>query len=139
MNPPDARKDTATNTHQSPAPDDQQHAPHVDVRRTGTDRHLVTVRDALDLHTAHQLADALQPLLLTDGHSVLLDLSGVTFLDSTGLTCLIAAYRTARTNGARLVLIAPSERVRHMLALTGVDQVLRSYPTPDSVPDWSAR
>ncbi|CAL9487638.1 hypothetical protein SUDANB176_03181 [Streptomyces sp. enrichment culture] len=135
MNHSHARKDTATNTNQPPALDDQQHAPRVDVRRTDTDRYLVTVQGALDLHTAHRLADTLQPLLLTDGHSVLLDLSGVAFLDSTGLTCLIAAYRTARTNGARLALIAPSERVRHMLALTGVDQVLRSYPTPDSVPE----
>ncbi|CAL9336066.1 STAS domain-containing protein [Streptomyces griseomycini] len=135
MTRPHARKDTATSTNQPPTLDDQQHVPHVDVRRTSTDRHLVTVRGALDLHTAHRLADTLQPLLLTDGHSVLLDLSGVTFLDSTGLTCLITAYRTARTNGVRLALIAPSERVRHMLAVTGVDQVLRSYPTADSVPD----
>ena len=138
MNPPDARKDTATHTHQSPAPDDQQHASHVDVRRTGTDRHLITVQGTLDLHTARQLADTLQSLLLADGHSVLLDLSGVTFLDSSGLTCLIAAYRTARTTGARLALVAPSQPVRHMLALTGVDQVLHSYPAPDAVPHWPA-
>jgi anti-sigma B factor antagonist len=122
-------------TDQPPAPDDHHHTPYLHVRPLSADRHLVTARGDLDLHTAHRLADTLQPLLLTSGHSVLLDLSGVTFLDSTGLTCLITAYRTARTTGARLALIAPSERVRHMLALTGADQVLHSYPTPDAAPD----
>ncbi|MCI3150462.1 MULTISPECIES: STAS domain-containing protein [Streptomyces] len=130
MNHPHPRKDTA-HAHQPPAL-------HLDVRRTGTDRHLITVQGTLDLHTARQLADTLQSLLLADGDSVLLDLSGVTFLDSSGLTCLIAAYRTARTTGARLVLVAPSQPVRHMLALTGVDQVLHSYPAPDAVPDRPA-
>ncbi|CAL9635238.1 hypothetical protein SUDANB60_06176 [Streptomyces sp. enrichment culture] len=129
MNHPHPRKDAA-HAHQPPAL-------HLGVRRTGTDRHLITVQGTLDLHTARQLADTLQSLL-ADGHSVLLDLSGVTFLDSSGLTCLIAAYRTARTTGARLALVAPSQPVRHMLALTGVDQVLHSYPAPDAVPHWPA-
>ncbi|MFF8910257.1 STAS domain-containing protein [Streptomyces olivaceoviridis] len=118
-----------------PASRDRPHTLRVHVHRLSTDRHLVTVVGDLDLHTASHLADALQPLVLTDGHSVLVDLSDVTFLDSTGLTCLIAVYRTARSTGARLALIAPSERVRRMLALTGTDQVLHSYATPDSVPD----
>ncbi|MET7888514.1 STAS domain-containing protein [Streptomyces avermitilis] len=95
----------------------------------------MTAAGALDLHTAPRLSDALQPLLHTQTHTVLADLSGVAFLDSPGLTCLIAAYRTARSPGARTVLIAPSERVRHMLALTGADQVLPSFPTLDTAPD----
>ncbi|MEU6770212.1 STAS domain-containing protein [Streptomyces sp. NPDC046759] len=94
----------------------------------------MTVTGHLDLHTAHHLADALQPLLDRDPHTVLVDLSGVTFLDSTGLTCLITAYRTARSTGARLALIAPSQPVRKMLQLTGVDQVLDSYPSPEAAP-----
>lgn len=118
-----------------PAPDDQRDALQVYVRSLGAGRHLVTVEGALDLRTASRLADVLQPLLLTSGQRVLVDLSGVAFLDSTGLTCLIAAYRTARNTGARLALIAPGERVRRMLALTGTDQVLPSYATVDSVPD----
>ncbi|MGW0333191.1 STAS domain-containing protein [Streptomyces sp. NPDC003011] len=115
------------------APDGRQLDVHV--RALAADRSLVTAAGVLDLRTALRLSDALLPLLRAAGHTVLADLSGVAFMDSTGLTCLIAAYRTARTTGARLVLIAPSERVRHMLALTGTDQVLPSYPTLGSVPD----
>ncbi|WP_430383231.1 STAS domain-containing protein [Streptomyces sp. P10-4] len=118
-----------------PAPDRRQTtAVDVQVRTSAPDRSLVAVTGSLDLHTAHHLADALQPLLGHDGHTLLVDLSGVTFLDSTGLTCLIAAYRTARSTGVRLALIAPSQPVLKMLQLTGVDQVLDSYPSPDAAP-----
>ncbi|MBB5926444.1 STAS domain-containing protein [Streptomyces echinatus] len=106
----------------------------VRVHTAAPDRRLVTVTGQLDLHTAHHLADALQPLLDRDPHTVLVDLSGVTFLDSAGLTCLITAYRTARSTGARLALIAPSQPVQKMLQLTGVDQVLHSYPSPEAAP-----
>ncbi|GAA3050898.1 hypothetical protein GCM10010448_37460 [Streptomyces glomeratus] len=119
-----------------PAPKKPRAAPaDVQVHTAAPDRHLVTVTGHLDLHTAHHLADALQPLLDRGPHTVLVDLSGVTFLDSTGLTCLITAYRTARSTGARLSLIAPSQPVRKMLELTGVDQILDSYPSPEAAPD----
>ncbi|QTD98202.1 STAS domain-containing protein [Streptomyces cyanogenus] len=119
----------------SPVPDRRQAAPvDVQVRTSAPDRSLVTVTGHVDLHTAHHLADALQPLLGHDGRTVLVDLSGVTFLDSTGLTCLITAYRTARSTGVRLALIAPSPQVQKMLLLTGVDQVLDSYPSLDAAP-----
>ncbi|CQR59667.1 STAS domain-containing protein [Streptomyces leeuwenhoekii] len=122
-----------------PASSDRQDNLELQARSLRADRSLVSVSGVLDLHTASRLADILQPLLQGSSHSVLVDLSGVTFLDSTGLTCLIAAYRTGRTTGAGLVLIAPSERVRRMLALTGADQVLHSYPTADAVPDRPLR
>ncbi|MEV5357099.1 STAS domain-containing protein [Streptomyces sp. NPDC052693] len=118
-----------------PASSDRQDTLELQVRSLRADRFLVRVLGDLDLHTASRLADAVQPLLRSSRHSVLVDLSGVTFLDSTGLTCLIAAYRTTRDTGAGLVLIAPSQRVRRMLTLTGTDQVLRSYPTVHAVPD----
>ncbi|MEU3957097.1 STAS domain-containing protein [Streptomyces achromogenes] len=119
-----------------PPPDGREGDTPVDVRvqRLADDRALLTVRGDLDLHTAHRLGDVLQPLLSGDEHMVLVDLSAVTFLDSTGLTMLISAYRTARSTGARLALIAPSPPVREMLRLTGVDRVVDAYPSPDAVP-----
>lgn len=83
-----------------PASSDRQDTLELQARSLRADRSLVSVSGVLDLRTASRLADILQPLLQGSSHSVLVDLSGVTFLDSTGLTCLIAAYRTGRTTGA---------------------------------------
>jgi anti-sigma B factor antagonist len=117
-----------------PIPERQAAALAVQVHALAADRRLVTVTGHLDLYTAHRLGDALNPLLDSGHHTVLADLSGVTFLDSTGLTCLINAYRAARRTGSRLALIAPSLPVQRMLQLTGVDQVLDSYPSLDTAP-----
>ncbi|MEG8279934.1 STAS domain-containing protein [Streptomyces sp. AHA2] len=118
-----------------PAHDDQSHTLRLDVDPLDADRFVLTAVGPLDLHTAPEFSDTLQPLLRDGDHRVMVDLSRVEFIDSTGLTSLIAAYRTTRTTGARLALIAPSERVRAMLALTGTDQVLPSYATVHAVPD----
>ncbi|MDQ0584297.1 STAS domain-containing protein [Streptomyces rishiriensis] len=95
---------------------------------------LLTVTGVLDHHTADRLTDALRPVLRAEAPTVLLDLSGVSFLDSTGLTRLLIASRAAGSAGGRLLLVTPSPPVRHMLEITGIDQVISSHPGPDAVP-----
>ena len=59
--------------------------------------------------------------VVDDGaHEIALDVSGVTFLDSLGIGAIVqSAVRQARRR-RRLVLVAPSERVRTVLELTGL-------------------
>jgi anti-anti-sigma factor len=52
------------------------------------------------------------------GRVVHLDLSGVTFVDSTGLRSLLAASRRAQLDGRRLRLVNPSAVVRRLLEIT---------------------
>lgn len=49
-----------------------------------------------------------------------IDLSGVSFMDSSGLNVLINALRTAQLVGVQLVLVAPAPGVRKLLDLTGM-------------------
>ncbi|MTE17783.1 anti-sigma factor antagonist [Streptomyces sp. TRM43335] len=106
----------------------------VRARSLAVGRVLLTVTGEFDHHSAHRLTDTLRPALETGVTTVLLDLSGVSFLDSTGVTRLLRAHRDVRAVGGRLALIAPSRPVRRMLSITGVDQVLPDYPTPGDVP-----
>ncbi len=70
---------------------------------------------------------------LADGHEVvLLDLSGILFLDSSGLGALIALHRSAVAHGARLAVVAASNAVRRVVDLVGVRHVLHLH---DSVED----
>lgn len=55
--------------------------------------------------------------------TVALDLSAVTFLDSSGLAVLLAARQRLADAGGPLVLHHPSPPVRRLLAVTGVDQL----------------
>lgn len=106
----------------------------VRIRSLDRGRILATLTGAFDHHNAHRLTEALQRALDAGAAVVLLDLSEVTFMDSTGVTRLLLARRSARAAGGHLALIAPSRPVKRLLSITGVDRVLPSYPTPQAVP-----
>lgn len=56
--------------------------------------------------------------------AVILDLSGTTFIDSSGLSVIVRAMRTLDSRGGSLVLRNPRPSVARVLALTGLDKVL---------------
>jgi anti-anti-sigma factor len=55
---------------------------------------------------------------------VVLDLSELTFVDSTGLEVMLRAARRAREQGRRLVVARPTAHVRKLLEMTAIDQTL---------------
>lgn len=78
---------------------------------------VVTVHGDVDMATSHLLVDALD----TVGGSPTVDLEGVTFLDSSGIQCLLNATRRARDRGDDVILRNPSEPVRRLFELTNLD------------------
>lgn len=52
---------------------------------------------------------------------VAVDLSGVRFIDSTGLTALVRTYKSLKQAGGTLLLLSPSPPVLRLLAVTGLD------------------
>ncbi len=92
---------------------------------------VVSVGGEVDLDTASQLGDhALDAVRDTSPH-VVLDLTGVTFMDSTGLKVLLAIQRRADLAGGSFGVAGPSRSVRKILALTGLDQTFAIYDTVD--------
>lgn len=81
----------------------------------------------VDLATAPELRAALLPLVVA-GESVVLDLAGVTFVDSTGLGVLVAAHRRAKAAGSRFVFSRPSDNLRVVLRLTHLDAIFEVEP-----------
>lgn len=54
---------------------------------------------------------------------LVVDLSGVGFMDSTGLGVLVGALRLARLHNGSLHLVGPRERIHRIMAITGLDSV----------------
>jgi anti-anti-sigma factor len=82
----------------------------------------------LDLETAPRLAAGAQPLLV--GGSLVIDLSQLTFIDSSGLSALIRINQRVRAAGHELTIISPVPRVAKAFEVTGLDQVLPLRPGP---------
>ncbi|MDH7515560.1 MAG: STAS domain-containing protein [Bacteroidota bacterium] len=67
--------------------------------------------------------------LIEEGkRKIVLDLSRVTLMNSTGLGILIGSYTSLRSTGGALALASPNEQVRTLLAVTRLDTVFRCYP-----------
>lgn len=100
------------------------------VGQAGAGRTVVTVRGELDLATADRLWIELEPLLVQRA-VVVLDGTGITFLDSSGLRVLLQAGKRAATDGAVFRLVAPQPAVQRVLQLAGTGGHLA---TRESVP-----
>ena len=90
----------------------------VGVSTTSEGQCVVTVTGELDLATAGQLWTELEPVL-TEGAVVVLEGSGMTFLDSSGLRVLLLAGKRASSAGAAFRLVAPQPAVQRVLDLAG--------------------
>ena len=82
----------------------------------------ITVTGDIDATSAPALGRSLDEMLgSADVPEILLDLGGVTFLDSAGLTTLVVAHRTAQRTGRTLSVRCGSSRaVRRPLEITGL-------------------
>ena len=78
----------------------------------------------LDPATAPVLADAIASLETAGVDDVVIDLAGVTFLDSSGVRVLVSAREQLRASGATLTLRAPSPNIRRVLEITGLGEVI---------------
>jgi anti-sigma B factor antagonist len=105
----------------------------VDVEPEGPDTAgwtVVRVGGELDNATGPRLRERLVAAIAERGANVVLDLSGVEFLDSTGLGVLVGVPKRARTLGGDLRLAAATPPVRRVFEITALD---RTLPIADTV------
>lgn len=91
---------------------------------------IFTPTGRLDAQAAPAARQALEALAAGGARRIVVDLAGVTFLDSSGLGALVAGLKAARARGAELRLAAPGAQVRELLRLTALERV---FPIFESV------
>ena len=75
----------------------------------------------LDIAAAPRVDEAMSELERDRPERIVVDLRGLTFLDSTGLRSLLGADSRARDDGRRLTLIRGPEPIQRVLSITGLD------------------
>jgi len=94
---------------------------------------------SLDLATSPALRAALLEAADREGHSLIVDLTDLEFLDSTGLGALIGAHRRATEKNGSLRLIAQEGQILRLLRITGLLDVFRVYPNVEAALSDDAR
>jgi anti-sigma B factor antagonist len=82
--------------------------------------HVVRVRGELDAATAAALQSELADTVAQAEGRIVIDLTEVPFVDSSGLGALVAVRKRALDGGTPVVLRAPHDRVRMLLEVTGL-------------------
>ena len=90
---------------------------------------VVTPEGRLDLASASEFKQTLNDAVAAGDRTLVVDLSKVPFVDSSGLGALISGMKATRLAGGDLRLAQVGEQARLILELTSLDKVMKLYPT----------
>jgi anti-anti-sigma factor len=88
---------------------------------------VLTLRGEIDLASAPRLRESILQVR-ERGVPVVLDMALVTFMDSSGISALIEASGVASGAPSPVQIRSPSDRVRQVLSITGLDKVFAVKP-----------
>jgi anti-anti-sigma factor len=89
---------------------------------------IIEVAGRIDSNNANQFGDALSTVIAQGHNQLVLDLAGVDYMSSAGLREIVAAAKKLQGKG-EMRLAQPSERVREVLEMTGLDSVFQVFPS----------
>lgn len=102
---------------------------------SGSGAVVIRPRGRLNMVAAPGLREQLHKLVQGGSRLLVVDLSAVEAIDSSGLGALISGLKAARQSGGDLCLAAPGERVMAVLELTNLNRVLKSHRSADDALD----
>ena len=92
----------------------------------------VVLTGELDVSTVPAFNKRMSELRHQGFHSLVLDLSGISFMDSTGLSAILVTEMHARMRGQRFSVVEGPAHVNELFRLTGVDNFLEIVRRPDT-------
>lgn len=98
-------------------------------RTTAGNVPIVVVGGEVDVSSAPELKDRVAELTRSGEQTLIVDLSGVTFLDSTGLGVLVEARAASAESGGALLLVCNQDRILKLFTITGLDDVFAIHPS----------
>jgi anti-sigma B factor antagonist len=112
----------------------------IDVTTVGDGKiQLFGLGGTLDIATSPTLRAALLEAADRANHEIVVDLSQLEFLDSTGLGALIGAHKRAAEHGGSVRLVAHEGQILRLLRITGLLEVFSVYPSVDAALGDDAR
>jgi anti-sigma B factor antagonist len=93
--------------------------------------HVIAARGEIDLFTAPELKQVLTDAIEGGERRIAIDLSEVSFLDSTALGVLIGAVKRLRSRDGVLTIVNTDPNIAKTFEITGLDQIFTIRPTRD--------
>lgn len=93
---------------------------------------VLAVEGDVDLQSAPALSAALADLQREHSGDVVIDLTAVTFLDSSGLGAIVTAHHAIAAAGHRVLLVCTDARILKIIRLTRLDEVVPVFESVDA-------
>ncbi|PLT27953.1 anti-sigma factor antagonist [Peribacillus deserti] len=84
----------------------------------------VKVKGEIDAYTAPKLRETLFPLSEQQNVHMVVDLSEVSYMDSTGLGVFVGLFKSVRSHDGEFRLVGLSERLRRLFDITGLADII---------------
>ena len=89
---------------------------------------VLALEGEIDLHESPQIKEKMQPLLSAKLPQVLIDLGGVSYIDSSGLALFIEAMQRVQAYGGKFALCNLRPSVKSIFEIARLDQVFKIFP-----------
>ncbi|CAN5591666.1 anti-sigma factor antagonist BldG [soil metagenome] len=99
--------------------------------RSEGDRTILEVGGEVDVYTAPKLRERLVELVGEGHYKIIVDMTKVEFLDSTGLGVLVGGLKRVRSHDGTLALVCNQERILKIFRITGLTKVFPMFDTLD--------
>ena len=93
---------------------------------------ILPLEGEIDLHVSPEVAEALRSMTARKPKQVVVDLTRVTYLDSSGLAVLIEGMQNVQEYGGQFAVAGVQESVKHIFDIARLDQVFRIFPDVDA-------
>ena len=90
-------------------------------------RTVVEIAGEIDVYSAARLRERLVELAQAGRYRLIIDMTIVTFMDSSGLGVLVGAMKRARANGGEVCIVGAAEHILQTLRITGLTRVFPIY------------
>jgi anti-sigma B factor antagonist len=84
----------------------------------------VKVNGEIDAYTAPQLREKLFPLSEKEGVKMVVDLSEVNYMDSTGLGVFVGVFKNVRAHNGEFKIVGLSDRLQRLFEITGLADII---------------
>lgn len=85
----------------------------------------VKIKGDIDHHSAKRVREKIDEAMMSSKpRYVILDLSSVEFMDSSGLGLILGRYSNAADIGAKLIITKPSKRIKKILEMAGIERII---------------
>ncbi|WP_019244119.1 MULTISPECIES: anti-sigma factor antagonist [Bacillus] len=85
----------------------------------------ISISGEIDAYTAPELREKLFPLAEQASIKMTIDLTNVSYMDSTGLGVFVGAFKMVRANDGEFQIVGLSQRLKRLFDITGLTEVMQ--------------